>query len=120
MAIEALYPSRRQSQRHNPLFARERQARRLGLIAILALSLLGLFGLRSGPAGAAAEARTISDQGDRGALAAPFAPRRIFMRETSASDGSTLRTSRKPVRVIPLFAVPEDAAAVAPHQGQDG
>lgn len=117
MAIEALYPSRRQSQRHNPLFARERRARRFGLIAILALSLLGLFGLRSGPAGAAAEASMI---GDRGALAAPFAPRQIFAHETSASDGSALRASRKPVRVIPLFAVPEDAAAVAPRQGQDG
>ncbi len=116
MAIEALYPSRLQSQRHNPLFRRERRARRLGLIAILGLSLLGLFGLRSGPAGAAAEASTI---GDRGAPAAPFAPRRIFAHEISAGGASAIHTARKPVRVIPLFAVPEDAAAVAPRQGQE-
>jgi hypothetical protein len=120
MAIKALYPSRQQSHRRNPLFDRERLARRLSFTLILGLSLLSLLGLRYGPAVGAAEARTIDIQGDRGTFAAPFAPRRNFTHDTSVNGTSVVPAPRKPIRVIPLFAVPADAAGVIPHGGYNG
>lgn len=49
MAIEALYPSRCQSQRHNPLFARERRRKRRLLLLALGFGLFCFVGLRMPP-----------------------------------------------------------------------
>jgi hypothetical protein len=85
MAIEALYPSRCQSQRHNPLFARERRRKRL--IALLALGF-GLFcfvGLRIPPGPAQASGVSLRAV----AQAVPAAPKRK-------------------VRIIPLYNIPSN------------
>jgi hypothetical protein len=119
MAIEALYPSRRQSQRNNPLFARERRLRQLGLALMIGAGFLSFLALRAGPAGASPEAipKTIP-MASQTALTAPFAPRRIASANTA--DGPSVTRPHKHVRVIPLFTVPADAAAVAPRHGQEG
>ncbi len=49
MAIEALYPSRCQSQRHNPLFARERRRKRLASLLALGFGLFCFVGMRIPP-----------------------------------------------------------------------
>jgi hypothetical protein len=108
MAIEALYPSRRQSRRNNPLFARERRMRRLAVLTAVGLSLIGWAGLRSAPAGAAA-ASVASAKEVHGDLTAPFALRRVMLREPSPSATPVVKPQH-PIRVIPLFDVPEDAA----------
>lgn len=105
MAIDALYPSRRQSRRHNPLFARERRMRRLGLCLLAAAGLAGTIGLRSVPAGAAAEPGYTPAAG-HGQLSAPFALRRINLREPAAKPAH-------PIRVIPIFAVPQDSGTAS-------
>ncbi len=105
MAIEALYPSRRQSRRHNLLFAREWRMRRLGLCLIAAAGLAGATGLRSVPAGAAAEAGYTPPA--TGQLSAPFALRRVNLREPTTAKPAA--KPAHPIRVIPIFAVPQDS-----------
>jgi hypothetical protein len=105
MAIEALYPSRRQSRRHNPLFARERRMRRLGLCIIAVAGLAGAIGLHSVPAGAAAEPGYTPAAG-HGALSAPFALRRVDLRQPVAAKPAA--RPAHPIRVIPIFAVPQE------------
>lgn len=114
MAIEALYPSRRQSRRHNPLFARERRMRRLGLCLILAAGLTGAIALRSGPAGAAAEAGFTPSAG-HGELSAPFALRRVILREPATAKPA--QKPAHPIRVIPIFAVPQDSGVASGKAG---
>ncbi len=115
MAIEALYPSRRQSRRNNPLFARERRMRHLAVLTAVGLSLIGWAGLRSAPAGAAAEAG-VSAKEVHGDFTAPFALRRVMLREPSPS-ATPVVTPPHPLRVIPLFNVPVDAAVKAGKVG---
>jgi hypothetical protein len=107
MAIEALYPSRRQSRRNNPLFARERRMRRVGFCIIAAAGLAGALGLHSVPAGAAAEPGFTPAAG-HGALSAPFALRRIDLRQPTTAKPAA--KPAHPIRVIPIFAVPQDTA----------
>lgn len=96
MSVEALYPSRRQSQRHNPLFARERRLHQIGIIVGVGVSVLGLVGLRSGPSGTA-EAMSL----DNGAIHSTVAP------------------PAKQVRVIPLFKIPAETAAINSNQSAE-
>jgi hypothetical protein len=72
MAIEALYPSRRQSQRHNPLFARERRRKKLVALLALGFGLFSFVGLRIPPGPAQASSAGLH----RIAQAAPAAPKR--------------------------------------------
>lgn len=110
MAIEALYPSRRQSRRHNPLFARERRMRRLGLCLVVAAGLAGVISLRSGPAGAAAESG-FTPPAAKGDLSAPFALRRVILREPTNAEPTSQKPAH-PIRVIPLFAAPQDGVVI--------
>jgi hypothetical protein len=114
MAIEALYPSRLQSRRHNPLFARERRLRRLGVCLVAAAGLVGVVGLRSVPAGAAAEAGYTPADG-HGQLSAPFALRRAHLPEPAAT--TTAANPAHPIRVIPIFAVPQESSATPRKAG---
>ncbi len=98
MAIEALYPSRRQSRRHNPLFQRERRARRMGVALILSFCLLGFYALRLGPSDAAAQGAKI------------VKAERILPASAVDPVLGARQNSRKPVRIIPLYKIPEDAA----------
>jgi hypothetical protein len=72
MTIEALFPSRRQSQRHNPLFARERRRKRLLSLLALGFGLFCFVGLRIPPGPAQASSVSLH----RIAQAAPAAPKR--------------------------------------------
>jgi hypothetical protein len=85
MAIEALYPSRCQSQRHNPLFARERRRKRIIAIAALGAGLFCFVGLRIPPTPAQASGLSLHAV----AQAVPAAPKRK-------------------VRIIPLYNIPSD------------
>jgi hypothetical protein len=85
MAIEALYPSRCQSQRNNPLLARERRRRKVVTLLALAFGLLSYAGLRLPPG--SAEASTASVH--RIAEAVPSTPERK-------------------VRIIPIYNIPSD------------
>ncbi|HKH80309.1 MAG TPA: hypothetical protein VKA03_01605 [Methylovirgula sp.] len=91
MAIEALYPSRRQSMRHNPLFARERQRKRIIALFALGFGLLCFAGLRIPPSPAQAGTARLHSVAE----AAPVAPKRK-------------------IRIIPLYAVPSDQAIAVP------
>jgi hypothetical protein len=72
MAITAEYPSRRQSRRHNPLFAGERRRKRLFALFALAFGLFCFVGLRIPPSPAQA-----STAGLHGVVeAVPAAPKR--------------------------------------------
>jgi hypothetical protein len=92
MAIEALYPSRRQSKRHNPLFVRERRRKRIITLFALGFGLFCVAGLRfpPGPAQASAVAHRVMAQ------AAPVTPKRQ-------------------IRIIPLYAIPSEQANVPIH-----
>jgi hypothetical protein len=105
MAIEAFYPSRRQSRRHNPLFRRERRARRMGVALTLSFCLFGFYALRLGPSDAAAEGTTI------------VKAERILPASSGVPMLEVRQISRKPVRVIPLYKIPEDAALAASQRG---
>lgn len=100
MAIEALYPSRRQSQRSNPLFARERRLHRIGLIVGVGTCVIGFLGVRSGLSGTA-EAMGLDNSAIHNSLALP--------------------TSGNHVRVIPLFKIPAETAAInlSPNQAAE-
>ena len=101
MTIGASYPGRRRSRRHNPVFARERRARRYGLVLTLALGFFSVFVLRIGLNDAAAQA-----------------PGRSRTADVAAGHSLTGEVWRKHVRVIPPSHVPKDVAvAVAPCRG---
>jgi hypothetical protein len=72
MAIEALYPSRCQSQRHNPLFAHERRIKRFFVLLPLAFGVFCFVGLRIPPSPAQASTAGLH----RVAEAVPAAPKR--------------------------------------------
>jgi hypothetical protein len=72
MAIEALYPSRCQSKRHNPLFARERRRKRILGVLALGFGLFCLAGLHIPPGPAQASSPGLH----RVAQVAPAAPKR--------------------------------------------
>lgn len=97
MSIESLYPSRRQSQRRNPLFVRERRLHRIGIIVGVGISVLGLVGLRSGMSGTA-EAMGLDS--------------------SAIHHASALPASHKHVRVIPLFKIPAETALINARQTQ--
>jgi hypothetical protein len=92
MSIEALYPSRKQSQRHNPLFARERRLQCFGVILGIGISVIGFLGLRIGLSATTAEAMGI----DNGTV----------------QISSALPAAHKHIRVIPLFKIPAETAAI--------
>jgi hypothetical protein len=104
MAIEALYPSRRQSQRHNPLFARERRLHRIGMAVGLGVSILGFLCLRNGPSGTAAEAMDLAH------LSGQAPAHASLVQAASTSLAATGEHTRKHVRIIPLYRTPTDAA----------
>jgi hypothetical protein len=83
MAIEALYPSRCQSQRHNPLFARERRRKKIIAIAAFGAGLFCFVRIPPPPA----QASTVSLHAV--AQAVPAAPKRK-------------------VRIIPLYNIPSN------------
>jgi hypothetical protein len=87
MAIEAFYPSRCQSQRNNPLLARERRRKKLVTLLALAFGLLSYAGLRLPPG--PAEASTASVH--RIAEAVPSTP-----------------AQQRKVRIIPIYNIPSD------------
>lgn len=87
MAIEALYPSRRQSRRHNPLFRRERRARRLTSALTLVLGISAVLLPRILPGNAATET-SVAKSESRLPIPAAMAQQR-------------------PVRVIPLYHLPQ-------------
>jgi hypothetical protein len=72
MGIEALYPSRCQSQRYNPLFARERRRKRFVSLLALGFGLFCFVGLRIPPGPPPASAASLH----RIAQAAPVVPKR--------------------------------------------
>jgi len=92
MSIEALYPSRQQSQRYNPLFARERRLQCFGIILGIGISVIGFLGLRIGLSATTAEAMGLDNGTAQISLALP--------------------ASHEHVRVIPLFKIPTATAAI--------
>lgn len=97
MSIEALYPSRRQSQRRNPLLARDRRLHRIGLIVGAGVSLLGVLGLRS---------------------ILPVAAEAMGLDSSAIHHASALPAPHKHVRVIPLFKIPAETALINARQTQ--
>jgi hypothetical protein len=107
MAIEAFYPSRCQSQANNPLFNRRRKS--AGLAASCILAALGAAGLclaQTAPIAAAA-----NDM--RGPSTAPQPARADLAETTSKPPFVQGPVARKPVRVIPIYEIPADAAGTA-------
>lgn len=90
MAIEALYPSRRQSKRHNPLFARERRRKRIMTFCALGFGLFCMAGLRFPP----------------GPAHAGFIAHRTHM--VSA-------TPKRQIRIIPLYNIPSEQGNAPIH-----
>jgi len=92
MAIQALYPSRMQSQLHNPLFDRERRRRKIAIALSLGAGLIALVGLRIMPGDASAEVR---------------APAVRTLSVTPAATAVWVAQQRK-VRIIPLYSIPSE------------
>ena len=97
MSIESLYPSRRQSQRRNPLFARERRLHQIGIIVGVGISVLGLVGLRS---------------------ILPVAAEAMGLDSSAIHHATALPAPHKHVRVIPLFKIPAETALINARQTQ--
>jgi hypothetical protein len=72
MAIEAFYPSRCQSKRNNPLFARERRRKKILGVLAAGFGVFCLAGLHIPPGPAQANSRDLH----RVAQAVPAAPKR--------------------------------------------
>jgi hypothetical protein len=104
MPIEGLYPSRLQSQRHNPLFARERRRKRLiGLLA-LGFGLFAFVGLRIPPS--PVQASTPAVQG----------PAEVTAPAVHVIAQAASTAPKRKVRIIPLYAEPADATMAAPKK----
>lgn len=97
MAIQALYPSRRQSRWDNPLFVRAWRRRVIALGAILAIGLIVVIGPHFMPSDAAAQARPTIN---KAATAMPM---------TSHST-----EPKRKVRIIRLYSTPNDQLTAVP------
>jgi hypothetical protein len=78
MSIEIMYPSRRQSRSHNPLFARAQRRQKLALMLVMAALGLGLLLLQLVPVTAHADDAAVQAKPatETAAPSKPEAPRR--------------------------------------------